>query len=233
MCMLSKLDASKAFDHVQYCKLLNELVNHNISLLVLRLLLNMYTKQTLQVRWGNDMSQQYTVCNGVKQGGVLSPILFAVYINGLFDRLNKRGIGCYMGNSYVGAMGYTDDIKLLCPSLNGMQQMVDMCVDYADEYNIKFNGSKSCILLFKGRQCKDSQRMLIIDGVIIHCSESVSDLGHNVSQMIRIALLNQLKPASGEVLIFSDMILGIFILLQNVNYFSSIVALFMVHHCGH
>ncbi len=41
------LDASKAFDHVQYCKLFNELVNGNISLLVLRLLLNMYTKQSL------------------------------------------------------------------------------------------------------------------------------------------------------------------------------------------
>ncbi len=86
-----------------------------------------------------------------------------------------------MGNSYVRVMGYAGDIKLLCPSLNGMQQMVDMCVDYADEYNIKFNGSKSCMLLFKGRWCKDSQRMLIINGVTIHCSESVSDLGYNAS----------------------------------------------------
>ncbi len=56
-----------------------------------------------------------------------------------------------MGNNYVGGMGYADDIKLLYLSLNGMQQMVDMCVDYADEYNIKFNGSESCKLLFKGR----------------------------------------------------------------------------------
>ncbi len=62
------LDASKAFDHVQYCKLFNELVNRNISPLVLRLLLNMYTKQKLQLRWGNAMSQQFTVCNGGKAG---------------------------------------------------------------------------------------------------------------------------------------------------------------------
>ncbi len=54
-----------------------------------------------------------------------------------------------MGNSYVGGMGYAEDIKLLCPSLNGMQQMVDMCVDYADEYNIKFNCSKICMLYLK------------------------------------------------------------------------------------
>ncbi len=55
-----------------------------------------------------------------------------------------------------------------------------MCVEYANEYNIKFNGSKSCMFLFKGRQYKDSQRILIIDGVAILCSEYVSDLGHNV-----------------------------------------------------
>ncbi len=127
------------------------------------------------------MSQQFTVCNGVKQVGVLLHILFAVYIDGLLGRLKESGIGCYMGNSYIGGMGYADDIKLLCPSLKGMQKMVDMCVDYADEYNIKFNGSKSCMLLFKGTQCKDSQRMMIIDGVTIHWSESVSDLGHNAS----------------------------------------------------
>ncbi len=166
------LDASKAFDHVQYCKLFNELVNCNISPLVLRLLLNMYTKQKLQVRWGNTMSQQFTVRNGVMQGGVLSPILFAVYIDGLFSSLKESGIGCHMGNSNVGGMGYADDIKLLCPSLKGMPKMVDMCVDYAHEYNIKFNGSKSLMLLFKCRHCK---------GVTMHCSESVSDLSHNVS----------------------------------------------------
>ncbi len=96
------LDASKAFDRVQYCKLFNELVNRNISPLVLRLLLNMYTKQKLQVRWGNAMSHQFTVCNGVKQGGVLSLILFVVYIDGLFGRLKESGIGCYMGDSYIG-----------------------------------------------------------------------------------------------------------------------------------
>ncbi len=40
--------------------------------------------------------------------------------------VKKDWIECYMGNSYVGGMGYADDFKLLCPSLNGMQQMVDM-----------------------------------------------------------------------------------------------------------
>ncbi len=40
--------------------------------------------------------------NGTKQGGVLSPILFADYIDGMLERLKESGIGCYLSNSYVG-----------------------------------------------------------------------------------------------------------------------------------
>ncbi len=50
--------------------------------LVTRLLLYMYTYQKLQVKWGDKISSQFGVLNGTKQGGVLSPILFAVYIDG-------------------------------------------------------------------------------------------------------------------------------------------------------
>ena len=73
------LDASKAFDRVNYCKLFNELLKRNISPVLLRLLLYMYTIQSLRVKWSDTTSPQFTVMNGVKQGGVLSPILFAIY----------------------------------------------------------------------------------------------------------------------------------------------------------
>ena len=36
----------------------------------------------------------YEVCNGVKQGGILSLILFAVYVDSLFSRLEQSGVGC-------------------------------------------------------------------------------------------------------------------------------------------
>ncbi len=76
------LDATKAFDRVNYCKLFRKLLDRNMSPLVLRLLLYMYTNQSLQVRWGNHTSTRFNVQNGVKQGEVLSPILFSVYIDG-------------------------------------------------------------------------------------------------------------------------------------------------------
>ncbi len=84
----------------------------------------MYTNQCLQVRWGSHTSTRYNVQNGVKQGGVLSPILFSIYIDGMFTRLSNSGIGCHIGHHYAGGVGFADDIKLLSPSNKGLQMMI-------------------------------------------------------------------------------------------------------------
>ncbi len=112
----------------------------------------MYTGQKLQVKWGRKFSSQFGVLNGMKQGGLLSPILFAVYIDGILERLKESGIGYYLRNSYVGGLAFAGDVKMLWPTLSGMQLMCNICEDYAEEYNIKFNDSKSPLLLFKCRQ---------------------------------------------------------------------------------
>ena len=87
------LDASKAFDRVNYCKLFNELLKRNISPVLLRLLLYMYTTQSLRVKWNDTTSPQFTEMNGVRQGGVLSPILFAIYTDTYYLMVAK--VNCY------------------------------------------------------------------------------------------------------------------------------------------
>ena len=49
------LDVTKAFDRVQYSKLIRILIDKKVTPIVLRLLLYMYTKQTLQVKWGEHI----------------------------------------------------------------------------------------------------------------------------------------------------------------------------------
>ncbi len=53
----------------------------------------------------------------MKQGGVISPILFCVYMDDLLTELANSGYGCYMGGVFAGAFGYADDLKLLTPSV--------------------------------------------------------------------------------------------------------------------
>ncbi|CAL4169380.1 unnamed protein product, partial [Meganyctiphanes norvegica] len=65
------LDASKAFDRVNYIKLFDKLLSKGMCPLTVRLLLNMYTKQKLQVKWNNRLSSKFDVTNGVRQGGCI------------------------------------------------------------------------------------------------------------------------------------------------------------------
>ena len=74
------LDASQAFDRVNYIKLFTLLLNKGLCPLLCRLLAMQYTGQSASIKWGETFSPSFPISNGVKQGGVLSPILFAVYI---------------------------------------------------------------------------------------------------------------------------------------------------------
>jgi len=53
-----------------------------------------------------------------------------------------------IGNCFVGALAYADDIVLLAPSANAMRRMLLYCDSYASEYNITFNASKSKCIRF-------------------------------------------------------------------------------------
>ena len=59
--------------------------------------------------------------NGVKQGGVFSPVLFCIYLDGLLSRLAESKIGCFIGDVFVGALAYADDIALLAPTTRAMR----------------------------------------------------------------------------------------------------------------
>ena len=58
-----------------------------------------------------------------------------------------------MGGHYAGALAYADDITLKSPSMTGLRKMSSICEQYASEYDILFNRSKSKLLFFIGRCC--------------------------------------------------------------------------------
>ena len=91
-------------------------MTRNIPPAYLRLLLNMYTNSIARVSWNGNFSHSFNVENGVRQGGIVSPVLFCVYLDGLLQQLCKSGVGCYIGKVYVGALAYADDVALLAPT---------------------------------------------------------------------------------------------------------------------
>ena len=112
-------------------------------MIFVRLLQYWYSNQRLCVKWGSQLSSSFSVTNGVRQVGVLSPLLFAVYLNQLSIELNSLDIGCMVGNTCINHLVYADDVCCIAPSLKGLQKLVDECWKYADVHNITFNPSKT------------------------------------------------------------------------------------------
>ncbi len=109
----------------------------------------MYTSQKLRIKWKNIVHNDFNVCNGVKQCGVLSSVLFAVYLDGLLRQLKDSGVGCYMGNHFVAAIANANDIILICPTKTSLDILTGICEVYADEFSITFNAKGNIFLKFK------------------------------------------------------------------------------------
>jgi len=85
------LDATKAFDRVNFCKLFRLLVERGLPACIVRTLINMYTGNNIRISWAGITSDYFSALNGVKQGGVISPVLFCIYIDNLLLSLSSSG----------------------------------------------------------------------------------------------------------------------------------------------
>ena len=132
------LDASKTFDLVRHSLLFKKLLSVGLPDLVVRLLSRWYSSQQLNVRWGKAYSNKFGVSNGVRQGGVLSPILFSIYLDTLIS-LKNTGVGCFGGGQFAGALAYADDIVLMAPSLSALRLMLVCCESFATSHGLLFN----------------------------------------------------------------------------------------------
>ena len=74
---------------------------------------------------------------------MLSPVLFALYVNDLILALSRSGHGCYFNNMFVGSVMYADDLLLLSASLCDLQSMIDICCVELDKLDMKLNVKKS------------------------------------------------------------------------------------------
>jgi len=74
--------------------------------------------------WNGCVWRHFSVSNGVKHGGVLSPALFCVYFDGLLHKLIDAGNGCYIGHVFAGVLAYADDVVLLAPSASATRMML-------------------------------------------------------------------------------------------------------------
>ena len=146
MCIV--FTASKAFDRVNHTKLFSKLLELGVPKWIIKVLAQWYCNQSVCVRWGSVFSDFFLVNNGVRQGGILSPLLFNVYINELSVSLSKLPVDCCCCNNVVNHLMYADDTVLFAPSAKGLQRITDVSYIYGCDNDILFNSAKSQLMFF-------------------------------------------------------------------------------------
>ena len=141
----------------------------------------MYVSHGARIQWNGVCSKTFEVLNGVKQRGIISPILFCVYIDDLLLLPAKSGVGCFIGNWFIGALAYADDIVLLAPSASAMRAMLHSCDTFAEQYNVIFNVSKSKCMFFPPKGCHSRR---------VHCKPAFYINGGSVEYVEELSLIH-------------------------------------------
>ena len=110
------MDASKAFDKINHFHLFEKLLKRGVETCIVRLLHVWYSSQDFMVRWANILSSAFKVSNGVRQGGIMSPVLFNVYMDDLSHLLSNSNVGCVIDSVVCNHLFYADDSVLVAPS---------------------------------------------------------------------------------------------------------------------
>ena len=108
------LDDSKAFDCVNYVKLLSLLLDKGLCPIITVFLIISYDIQKARIRLQDCFSNIFQLMNGVKQGVIISTVLFTKYLDILWNQLQSNGLGCYIGHKVMGAFAYADDMLFTC-----------------------------------------------------------------------------------------------------------------------
>ena len=172
------LDFTKAFDTISHSGLFLKLMDRKVPLCFLLIIMYWYLNMQYDVKWVNTRSNLFPVLCGSKQGGILSPDFFAVYINDLIVLLKSMGIGCHVIEIFIACLLFADDMSLIAPTREALQKMIDVCAAYCSRYCLKFNIAKTKVMVF-GKLSRDlsSLAKITIHGENVEYVKSCKYLG--------------------------------------------------------
>ena len=119
------------------------------------------------VKWNGHVSQFFNLIAGVRQGGVLSPLFFAIFIDQLVERVKSLYVGCHISTVCCSIFLYADDILLVAPTVSGLQVLLTACERELIDIDMCINVSKSKFIRFGPR-------------FAVPCAELVSTFGCNI-----------------------------------------------------
>jgi hypothetical protein len=143
------IDVKKAFDRVYRGGLWCRLAEEGVKGKMWRVLRSIYSTVQSCVRVDDKLTDWFSLETGVRQGCILSPLLYAMFINGLVKELNKLGTGVAISvRDKLSSLLYADDIVLITENRYELQMMLDKVTEYAKKWRFELNNKKSEVVVF-------------------------------------------------------------------------------------
>ena len=171
------VDAKKVFDTVNRDCLWYKLLKVGIDGHILSAIKSLYTSVSCTVKINDNFTEWFNVNQGVKQGCVLSPTLFSIYINDLANDIKNLNCGLTIDNINISIFLYADDIVLISESTNGLQSMLNVLNDWCCKWRITVNEKKTKVLHFRNRNVTRSSVIFKCDEKIIEYENDYKYLG--------------------------------------------------------
>ena len=148
---ITLLDASKAFDVVDHDILLNELYDIGVKGKLWLTFQSMYQNTTSSVKWKGILSSDFSVKQGVRQGGVTSAPGYKIYTNNLLNQLQSQKIGCAIGTTLIPAPTCADDIAIITNDPVEGQILLNQVDHYSNTHRYTINPSKSATIKYQAK----------------------------------------------------------------------------------
>ena len=138
------IDFEKAFDKVRHEKLVQILKTKNIDKRDLRIITNLYWNQRAQIVIDNEPSTEIEIRRGVRQGCIMSPLLFNVYSEAIFEEaLISQSEGIIINGKTINNIRYADDTVIMASSAEQLQLLLNKTNSFCEEYGLKMNIKKT------------------------------------------------------------------------------------------
>lgn len=153
---LAFVDFSKAYDTINRDLLWTKLKSYGINGKMFRSLRSIYSNVKCTVKVNDLKTDWFEVRSGLKQGCILSTLMFNLYINDLSDILSKLNKGILIQNSYINHLFYADDLVLMAENENDLQCLLDILSNWGKRNCMRVNLSKTKIIHFRNQSVANS-----------------------------------------------------------------------------
>ena len=155
------IDLSKAFDTIPRDILLGKLRDVGITGNLFNIIRAIYTNDQAYIKLDGKIARPFAINRGVRQGCVLSPLLFNIFMAGLAKSLCATGIGFLLDNIKMNSLFWADDIVLFARDSVELEGLLGVVAAYCGRNKLTVNCKKTKCMIFNrtGRLYRDKITM--------------------------------------------------------------------------